>query len=113
MLAESSCNVLIVDDCPENLLAMDAVLASLPHVNLVHAHGGEEALMHILKQRFALMLLDVNMPDMDGYQVARFVSGSPRTKYLPIIMMTSQRHSEADLLKAYECGAVDYIFKPI
>ena len=113
MTDDCSCNVLIVDDLPANLAAMDSVLDDLENINLVHAKNGVEALECVLKQRFAVMLLDVNMPDMDGYEVARFVSNNPLTKYLPIVMVTALGHSEEEVLKAYQAGAVDYLEKPI
>ncbi|OUS32532.1 hypothetical protein A9Q99_00205 [Gammaproteobacteria bacterium 45_16_T64] len=113
MTAGYPCNVLVVDDLPANLLAMDAILGDLDNVNLVHAKNGVEALQCVLKQRFALMLLDVNMPEMDGYEVAHLVSNNPYTKYLPIVMVTALGQSDEEVLKAYQAGAVDYIVKPI
>ncbi len=107
------CSVLIVDDTPENLIAMDYILDGLEHVNLVHASCGEEALRCVLNQRFAVMLLDLNMPGMNGYEVAQLVSSNPYTKYLPIVMVTALGHSEGEVLKAYQAGAVDYLVKPI
>ncbi|PCJ14436.1 MAG: hypothetical protein COB04_15220 [Gammaproteobacteria bacterium] len=106
-------NVLIVDDRVENLQAADEILATLENVNLVHAQSGEEALEKALKQRFAVVLLDVNMPGMDGYEVARLMSNNPHTKYLPIVMITALGQSNEEALKAYAAGAVDYLIKPI
>lgn len=109
----SPSKVLIVDDRAENLRAIDEVLDSLESVILVHAQSGEEALEKVINERFAILLLDVNMPGMDGYEVARLISNNPLTKYLPIVMITALGQSHEDTLKAYDAGAVDFLIKPI
>ena len=109
----SPSKVLIVDDRAENLQAIDEVLDSLESVILVHAQSGEEALEKVINERFAILLLDVNMPGMDGYEVARLISNNPLTKYLPIVMITALGQSHEEILKAYDAGAVDFLIKPI
>ena len=105
--------VLIVDDRAENLQAIDEVLDALENVILVHAQSGEEALEKVINERFAVLLLDVNMPGMDGYEVAQLISNNPLTKYLPIVMITALGQSHEETLKAYDAGAVDFLIKPI
>ena len=105
-------SILIVDDMPANLVAAEAALAPLQRP-LVTAMSGEEALEHLLAQDFALILLDVNMPGMDGFEVARMIRGRERTAHVPIIFITAFDHDNAMVLRAYELGAVDFLFKPV
>lgn len=104
-------NILLVDDRPQNLLALEAVLASLGQ-NLVWAGSGEEALAKLLKQDFAVILLDVQMPELDGFQTARLIRERERTRTIPIIFITAVSHESEHHLRGYESGAVDYITKP-
>jgi len=109
--SEPKCNILLVDDRPENLLALEAVLAPL-NQNLVTAESGEEALRHLLDGEFALILLDVQMPGMDGFETALQIKERPRTKDVPIIFITAISQEPHHALRGYSAGAVDYLFKP-
>ena len=104
--------ILIVDDTPANLVAAEAALAPLDR-KIVTAGSGQEALAHLLEQEFALVLLDVNMPGMDGYETARFIRSYERTHHVPIIFMTAQDYDQSAVLRAYELGAVDFLFTPV
>jgi len=104
--------ILMVDDQPARLLTYEAVLSGMP-IQCVRAHSGEEALQLLLKQSFALILLDVNMPGMDGFEVARHVRAHSRLGKMPIIFVTGERLGDLDRLRGYEVGAVDYISVPI
>src|SRR6202453_2754032 len=104
--------ILLVDDQPARLVTYEAILAGLP-VRTVSTSSGNEALQLLLKQDFAVILLDVNMPDMDGFEVARLIRGHPRLERTPIIFVTGFEVSALDQLKGYEVGAVDYISVPI
>jgi PAS domain S-box-containing protein len=105
-------NVLIVDDRPENLLAIEAILEPLGE-NLVRASSGEEALGHLLEADFALVLLDVAMPTMDGFETAHRIKQRRKTAAIPIIFLTANNPDERLILRGYESGAVDYLFKPL
>jgi PAS domain S-box-containing protein len=104
--------LLLVDDRPENLLALEAILEPLEH-ELVSAASGEEAL-RILLQRddFAVILLDVQMPGMDGFEVAEVIKQRERTRTIPIVFLTALSKDEPHVFRGYEIGAVDYVFKP-
>jgi PAS domain S-box-containing protein len=104
--------ILLVDDQPARLMTYEAILATLP-VQTVSASSGNEALQQLLKQEFAAVLLDVNMPNMDGFEVARLIRGLPRLERTPIIFVTGSEISALDQLKGYEVGAIDYISVPI
>jgi CheY-like chemotaxis protein len=103
--------VLLVDDRPDNLLALRAVLEPLS-LDLVSASSGAEALVALLEDEFAVMVLDVQMPDMDGFETARLVKGRERTRLLPIIFLTAISGEPQHHLTGYQAGAVDYIKKP-
>ncbi|WP_114765770.1 GGDEF domain-containing response regulator [Vibrio rhodolitus] len=105
-------SVLIVDDRPENLIALEVLLESFD-VEIVSASSGEEALAHTLDHEFALVLLDVQMPGMDGYEVAELLRGNKKTKSIPIIFVTARSKTEHHIFRGYELGAVDYMFKPL
>ena len=105
-------NILIVDDRPENLLAMGEVLNS-PEYNIVQANSGEEALRHLLAIDFAVILLDVQMPDMDGFETAAWIRKRARSKNTPIIFVTAVGKSDEYIKKGYDLGAVDYLLKPV
>ena len=104
-------DILIVDDRPENLLALEAILEPL-HQHLVRASSGEETLRRLLERDFALILLDVQMPGMNGFETARLIKSRERTKYIPIIFLTAISKEEAYVFEGYSVGAVDYLFKP-
>ncbi|GBD95318.1 MAG TPA: hybrid sensor histidine kinase/response regulator [Nitrospirae bacterium] len=105
-------NILIVDDRPENLLALEALLEG-PAQNIVKATSGNAALGLMLEYDFALVLLDVQMPDMNGFETAELMRGNERTKYVPIIFVTAISKEQKYIFKGYEVGAVDYLFKPL
>lgn len=105
-------SILIADDRPENLLALEELLRE-EEIEVVRAASGREALGLSLKHEFALVLLDVQMPDMDGFETAELMRGNPKTRSLPIIFVTAGEKSSSNLFKGYESGAVDYIYKPI
>jgi len=105
-------NILMVDDHPENLLALEAILGGLGQ-NLVRAGSGREALRLLLKDEFALILLDAHMPDMDGFETAEIIRARERTQNVPIIFITAMLKSENQIFKGYSLGAVDYIVKPV
>jgi len=106
-------DILVVDDDPGNLAAIEVALGELGR-NLVKARSGEEALRHLLEQDFALILLDVNMPGMDGFETARVIRERPRSRHVPIIFVTAYNREDTDLiLRGYSLGAVDFLFKPI
>jgi two-component system, NtrC family, sensor kinase len=104
--------VLVVDDVPANLRAIEVTLANL-HCTAVLANSGNAALRHLLKQEFAVMLLDVQMPGMDGYEVAHLARNHPRSHDVPIIFLTAAHHDEGNIMRGYGSGAVDFLFKPI
>jgi CheY-like chemotaxis protein len=103
--------VLVVDDDERNLLAVRTVLEDIGDV--VVAHSGEEALRHLLKGEFAVILLDVYMPGLDGYETARIVRSREQTKRIPIVFLSAVNKETEHLMRGYEMGAVDYVFKPV
>ncbi len=109
---EPPAGILIVDDQPANLLALEAVLGDLGH-QLVRAASGEDALRSMADRDFAVVLLDVRMHGMDGFQTARHARTRERSRYTPIIFMTAEDESQASLEEAYSLGAVDYLVKPL
>jgi signal transduction histidine kinase/DNA-binding response OmpR family regulator len=104
--------VLVVDDHPSNLLALESLLADLG-CHVVTARSGEEALRCLLQQDFAVVLLDVYMPGLDGFETARLIRARERSKHLPLIFLSAIQKSEQDVVQAYSLGAVDFLFKPI
>lgn len=109
---EPTVNVLLVDDHPENLIALEAILDGLGQ-NLVKAASGAEALRSLLHQDFAVILLDVQMPDMDGFETATLIRKRERSRNTPIIFLTAFSTNDELMVKGYSLGAVDYLFKPI
>src|SRR3954451_15950216 len=105
-------NVLIVDDIEANLVALEALLDPLK-CNLVRARSGNEGLKQLLRREFAVILLDVQMPGMDGYEMARLARSHPSARETPIIFLTANNMSEDTLLQGYGSGAVDVLFKPV
>jgi PAS domain S-box-containing protein len=104
-------NILLVDDEPKNLLALSAVLDG-PDRRLVSASSGKEALRHLLHQDFAVILLDVHMPGIDGFDTAELIRGREKTKDTPIIFLTAETSGQGFISRGYSLGAVDYIVKP-
>ena len=109
--ASQKVNILMVDDHPENLLALEAVLSS-PNYNLVCATSGKEALKCLLKQEFAVILLDVQMPGLNGFETAKLIRARAKTKQTPIIFITAISQDREHVERGYSVGAIDYIFKP-
>ncbi|MFE4971956.1 response regulator [Kitasatospora sp. NPDC056651] len=103
--------ILLVDDRPENLLALEAILSALDQT-LVRAASGEEALKALLTDDFAVILLDVQMPGMDGFETAAHIKRRERTRDIPIIFLTAINHGPHHTFRGYAAGAVDYISKP-
>ena len=104
-------SILLVDDRAENLLALEAILEPLGQ-RLVRAHSGDEALKKILTHDFACILLDVQMPGLNGFETARLIKARERSRYIPIIFLTAINKEEAYVFEGYSVGAVDYLFKP-
>jgi signal transduction histidine kinase len=105
-------DILVVDDTPENLTAIEVALDDLDY-RLVKVQSGKEALRRLLKQDFALILLDVQMPGMTGFETARLIRARDRSRHVPIIFITAYDRDDAEVLEAYRLGAVDFLFKPI
>jgi DNA-binding response OmpR family regulator len=104
-------NILMVDDEPANLLALEAVLESLGE-NLVRANSGEEALRQLIFKDFAVILLDVMMPGMNGFETAALIRARDRSRHTPIIFLTAMGKTEPEMFQGYALGAIDYIMKP-
>jgi two-component system sensor histidine kinase/response regulator len=109
---ENSVKCLLVDDLEENLLALAALLQR-PDVEILTARSGTEALELLLVHDVALAFLDVQMPEMDGFELAELMRGSERTRQIPIIFVTAGARDQHRLFQGYESGAVDFLFKPI
>lgn len=105
-------NILVVDDRDENLLALEAVLSD-PGYRIVRARSGREALKEVLDQDFALILLDVQMPGVDGYETAVLIRERPRSRQTPIIFLTANDWGSQHVFRGYTVGAVDYLVKPV
>src|SRR3954468_4450275 len=103
--------VLVVDDDERNLLAIRTVLEDVGEV--IEARSGEEALRHLLKGEFAVILLDVYMPGMDGYETAQIIRSREQTKRIPIVFLSAVNKETEHLIRGYSMGAVDYVFKPV
>src|SRR4029078_13635131 len=104
-------NILIVDDKPENLLAMESILEGLDQ-NLVQATSAREALRYLLIEDVAVIVLDVQMPGVNGFELAELIRERERTQHTPIIFVSAISHSEQYIFKGYSLGAVDYLTKP-
>lgn len=112
MQLEPKVNILMVDDEPKNLLALEAILDSLGQ-NLVKAYSGADALKCLLNEDFALILLDIQMSGMDGFETAKLIRERERSRYTPIIFLTAFSTNDNLMFKSYSLGAVDYLMKPI
>ncbi|MEO8380785.1 MAG: ATP-binding protein [Acidobacteriota bacterium] len=110
-MTDERVNILLVDDQRNNLLALESILAESGE-NLVMAESGSAALRHLLQMDFAVVLLDVQMPDLDGFETANLIRSRDRSRDTPIIFLTALSRSETNVFRGYELGAVDYIFKP-
>jgi CheY-like chemotaxis protein len=111
MQPDPKVNILLVDDRPENLVALEAVLSDLGQ-NLVRAGSGREALKHLLDDDFAVILLDVQMPEMDGFETGALIRTREKSQHTPIVFITAFNKSDTHVSRGYSLGAVDYVFKP-
>lgn len=104
--------ILVVDDIEENLVALEALLRR-DDVDIVTARSGTEALELVLQHEFALAFIDVQMPEMNGFELAEYMRGAERSKYIPIIFLTAGTGEANRVFRGYESGAVDFLFKPV
>jgi signal transduction histidine kinase len=111
-MSHGKVDILLVDDHPNNLVALEAVLEDLGQ-NLVKAHSGEEALRRVLAADFAVILLDVQMQDLDGFETAKLIRGREKSRQTPIIFLTAYENNRLSTEEAYALGAVDYLVKPL
>ncbi|MER7394317.1 response regulator [Streptomyces sp. NPDC000151] len=111
-VAPDQCSILLVDDMEENLVALEAVLGPL-HQKLVRARSGEEALKAMLRQDFAVVLLDVVMPGMDGFETAGTIKRLDQTKDVPLILVTGANPEADYAYRGYAVGAADFLTKPV
>ena len=111
MAAAAPARILLVDDREENLLALEAILGGLGH-ELLRATSGQQALKHLLVEDVSLILLDVQMPEMDGYETAAHIQSRPRTQDIPIIFLTAIDREAHQAYRGYAAGAVDFLAKP-
>src|SRR5712671_2815182 len=110
-LTREKVKILLVDDNPDNLVSLEAALETL-NEDLVSARSGTEALRYLLENDFAAILLDVKMPEMDGFEAAELIRSRKRSQHTPILFLTAYRNEE-HLFRGYDLGAVDFLFKPI
>lgn len=110
--SDTKFKVIIVDDVKDNLLALNALL-DRTDVEIVQARSGSEALELMMKHEFCLALLDVQMPEMNGFELAELMRGTNRTKYIPIIFVTAAARNQRYVFRGYESGAVDFLVKPV
>ncbi len=110
--SNESVRILMVDDSPDKLLAIESILEPLGP-KLVKAHSGAEALRILLKEEFAIILLDVNMPGMDGFETASLIRQRKSLEHIPILFVTAMSTTDSDIFKGYSFGAVDYVLTPI
>jgi two-component system, sensor histidine kinase len=110
-MSSESVSLLLVDDRPENLLALEAILEPLGQ-SLIRANSGPEALKQVLASEFAAILLDVQMPGMNGFEVAEIIKSREKSRTIPIIFLSAISKEDAYVFKGYSMGAVDYVFKP-
>jgi len=110
-LTREKVKILLVDDNPDNLVSIEAALEAL-NEDLVSARSGTEALRYLLENDFAAILLDVKMPEMDGFEAAELIRSRKRSQHTPILFLTAYRNEE-HLFRGYDLGAVDFLFKPI
>lgn len=109
---DNKIKILIVDDRKENLMILENII-SQENITLIKAYSGDEALGLVLDHDFALILLDVQMPGLNGYETAELLRGNSKTKEIPIIFITAINKDEKNIFKGYDSGAVDFLFKPI
>jgi CheY-like chemotaxis protein len=109
--AADTVNILLVDDRRDNLLALEGILRSL-NQNLIHARSGAEALKYLLRNEAAVILLDVEMPQLDGFQTAALIRERDKSRHTPIIFLSAISKTDVQVSHGYSMGGVDYIFKP-
>jgi signal transduction histidine kinase len=109
---EDRVNILLVDDQPANLVALEAMLQGLGQ-NLIKAQSGREALKSLLTHDFAVILLDVKMPDMDGFETAALIRERDKSRHTPILFLTAADNTQTQAVRGYAVGAVDYLIKPV
>lgn len=112
MLTDNGANILIVDDLPENLLALEALIRQDGRT-IYQASSGEEALAHLLEHEFAMAILDVQMPGMNGFELAELMRGTEKTRNIPIVFVSAAGRELNYAFKGYESGAVDFLYKPL
>src|SRR5260370_16478477 len=112
MASDDKVNILLVDDQPAKLLSYETILAGL-NERLIKAASAKEALEHLLKQEIAVILVDVCMPELDGFQLAAMIREHPRFQPTAIIFISTTHLTDVDRLRAYEMGAVDYVPVPV
>src|SRR5271155_5711346 len=112
MIDRQKINILMVDDQPAKLLSYEVILKELDE-NLIKAHSGREALDHLLKTDIAVVLMDVSMPELDGFELADMIRQHPRFQRTAIIFISAVHLTDLDQLKAYQRGAVDYVSVPV
>src|SRR3954469_2738390 len=105
-------NILLVDDQPANLIALEAMLQGLGQ-NLIKADSGREALKWCLTHEFAVILLDVKMPEMDGFETAELIRQRDKSRHTPILFLTAGDNTQTQAVRGYAVGAVDYLVKPV
>ena len=105
-------NILLVDDQPANLVALEAMLQGLGQ-NLIKAESGREALRWLLTHEFAVILLDVKMPEMDGFETAQLIRERDKSRHTPILFLTAGDNTQTQVVRGYAVGAVDYLVKPV
>jgi len=111
-LEDAPINILIVDDEPNNLTVLEALLTDRSY-RLVRATSAEEALLALIVDEFALLILDINMPDMTGFELAQMIKTRKRNAHVPIIFLTAYYNEDQHVLEGYGTGAVDYLYKPV
>src|SRR3569832_1549294 len=111
MQTNETVKILIVDDHPENLFALEALLDA-PEYRLIRAGSGMEALRYLLKEEVSLILLDVCMPGLNGFETAAMIRERPKTRNIPIVFITADNKSQSDVEKGYSVGAIDYLITP-
>lgn len=112
MQQQEKTNILIVDDNPSKMISLESILAQRDY-NIIKANSGKEALHCLLQQDVAVILLDVVMPEMDGFETARLIRSRDKNKHTPIIFITAYHETEIDRMKGYNIGAVDFLYTPI
>src|SRR5439155_15510776 len=113
LLRKSDIKILLVDDREDNLYSIEAIFEK-DNYTIVKANSGREALKVLLKEQdFTLILMDVQMPDLNGFETATMIYEREKLRHIPIIFITAHDHSDENIFKGYQMGGVDYIYKPI